>query len=74
MDLTKEVIASFTKSAKNKEINLDSNIKDLGLDSLDIVDLLMDMEDKYGIEFENEEMASIVTVGDVIKAIELKIK
>ncbi len=74
MDLTKEVIASFTKSAKNKEISLDSNIKDLGLDSLDIVDLLMDMEDKYGIEFENEEMASIVTVGDVIKAIELKIK
>ncbi len=74
MDLTNEVIASFSKTAKNKEITPESNIKDLGLDSLDIVDLLMDMEDKYGIEFENEEMASIVTVDDVVKAIASKIK
>ena len=74
MDLTNEVIAKFSKIAKNKEVTLESNIKDLGLDSLDIVDLLMDMEEKYGIEFENEEMSSLVTVSDVIKAVELKIK
>ena len=74
MDLTNEVLAKFTKIAKNKEVTLESNIKDLGLDSLDIVDLLMDMEEKYGIEFENEEMSSLVTVSDVIKAVELKTK
>ena len=74
MDLTNEVIAKFSKIAKNKEVTLESNIKDLGLDSLDIVDLLMDMEEKYGIEFENEEMSSLVTVSDVIKAVELKTK
>ena len=34
----------------------------------------MDMEEKYGIEFENEEMSSLVTVSDVIKAVELKTK
>ena len=70
MDLTNEVIAKFSKIAKNKEVTLESNIKDLGLDSLDIVDLLMDMEEKYGIEFENEEMSSLITVSDVIKAVE----
>ena len=32
------------------------------------------MEEKYGIEFENEEMSSLVTVSDVIKAVELKTK
>ena len=74
MDLKNEVIAKFSKIAKNKEVTLESNIKDLGLDSLDIVDLLMDMEEKYGIEFENEEMSSLVTVSDVIKAVELKTK
>ena len=74
MDLTNEVLAKFTKIAKNKEVTLESNIKDLGLDSLDIVDLLMDMEEKYGIEFENEEMSSLVTVRDVVKAVELKTK
>ena len=46
MDLTNEVIASFSKTAKNKEITPESNIKDLGLDSLDIVDLLMDLKTK----------------------------
>ncbi len=74
MDLTNEVLAKFTKIAKNKEVTLESNIKDLGLDSLDIVDLLMDMEEKYGIEFENEEMSSLVTVRDVVKAVESKTK
>lgn len=74
MNLANEVIANFTKIAKNKEVTLESNVKELGLDSLDIVDLLMDMEEKYGIEFENEEMTSLVTVGDVVKAIEEKTK
>ncbi len=73
MDLKNEVIANFKKITK-KEVTLDSDIKSLGLDSLDIVDLLMDLEDKYGVEFENEEMTSLVTVNDVVKAIELKTK
>ena len=73
MDLKNEVITNFKKITK-KEVTLDSDIKSLGLDSLDIVDLLMDLEDKYGVEFENEEMTSLVTVNDVVKAIELKTK
>ena len=73
MDLKNEVIANFKKFTK-KEVTLDSDIKSLGLDSLDVVDLLMDLEDKYGVEFENEEMTSLVTVNDVVKAIELKTK
>lgn len=72
MDLKQEVIASFSKIAKNKEVTLESKVKDLGLDSLDIVDLLMDMEEKYGIEFDNEEMVSLVTVEDVVNAINAK--
>ena len=32
MDLTNEVLAKFTKIQKNKEVTLESNIKDLGLD------------------------------------------
>lgn len=73
MDLKNEVITNFKKITK-KEVTLDSDIKSLGLDSLDVVDLLMDLEDKYGVEFENEEMTSLVTVNDVVKAIELKTK
>ena len=74
MNLVNEVLASFVKIAKGKEVTLESNVKELGLDSLDIVDLLMDMEEKYNIEFENEEMTELATVNDVVKAIESKLK
>jgi acyl carrier protein len=36
--------------------------------------MLMDIEDKYNIEFENEEMTSFVTIRDVIESVEKKLK
>lgn len=74
MNAEKEVIEVISKVAKGKEVTVDSNIKDLGLDSLDVVDMLMDIEDKYNIEFENEEMTSFVTIKDVITSVEKKLK
>jgi acyl carrier protein len=74
MNAEKEVIEVISKVAKGKEVTVDSNIKDLGLDSLDVVDMLMDIEDKYNIEFENEEMTSFVTIRDVIASVEKKLK
>jgi acyl carrier protein len=74
MNAEKEVIEVISKVAKGKEVTADSNIKDLGLDSLDVVDMLMDIEDKYNIEFENEEMTSFVTIKDVIASVEKKLK
>lgn len=74
MDLKNEVLTNFSKIVKNKEVTLESNVRELGLDSLDVVDLLMDMEEKYGIEFENEEMTSLVTISDVVNAIQAKLK
>ena len=74
MNIHEKVSNIFTKYSKNADINNDTSLKELGLDSLDIVDLLMDMEEKYDIEFENEEMTDLVTVNDVVKAIEAKLK
>lgn len=39
--------------------------KDLGADSLDILQLLMRIEDEYGITIPDEELAGFQTVGDV---------
>ena len=39
--------------------------KDLGADSLDILQLLMKVEDEYGIVIPDEELKAFVTVGDV---------
>ena len=45
-------------------------IDDLGADSLDIVELIMALEDVYGIEIPDEDAEKMETVGDAIKYIE----
>ena len=44
--------------------------EDLGADSLDVVDLLMSLEDKFEIEVPDEEIKNIKTVGELVKYIE----
>ena len=52
------------------EISLDSDvIKDLGADSLDVVQLLMSLEEDFGITVSEEEASSLKTVEDIIKLI-----
>jgi len=39
---------------------------DLGADSLDLVDLLMSIEDEFGVEIPDEEVENLTTIGDVV--------
>lgn len=43
---------------------------DLGADSLDTVELIMDLENKFNVTIPDEEAEKIVTVGDAVKFIE----
>ena len=45
-------------------------IKDLGLDSLDIVDMLMYVEEEFGVSIDDGDVAEMKTVTDVVKFIE----
>ncbi len=72
MNISEEVISGLKKIAKNKDVTMDSTIKELGLDSLDVVDVLLEMEEKYNIEFSNEEMLSFKYVKDIVEAISKK--
>lgn len=45
-------------------------IDDLGADSLDTVELVMALEEEFGIEISDEDAEKIQTVGDAIKYIE----
>lgn len=49
-------------------------VQDLGADSLDIVQMLILLEKEFGVEFEEEEIKNIKTVGDVVNYIKLKQK
>jgi acyl carrier protein len=45
-------------------------IEDLGADSLDAVELVMALEEEFGIEVPDEQAEKLQTVGDIIKYIE----
>ncbi len=47
-----------------------SFIDDLGADSLDTVELVMALEEEFGLEIPDEEAEKIVSVGDAVKYIE----
>ncbi len=50
------------------EITMDSSFKELGIDSLDTVEMLMSLEDVIGKEIELEQ--KVETVGDLVRYIE----
>jgi len=57
-------------SVEEDDINVDASfIDDLGADSLDIVELVMALEDTFGVSIPDEEAESIKTVGDAIEFI-----
>ena len=55
-------------NCEESEITADTSFKDdLGADSLDLFELVMALEDEYGIEIPSEDLEKIVTVGDVVE-------
>ena len=49
------------------EITLESNFKDdLNADSLDLFEMVMALEDNYGVEIPSEDLEKLLTVGDVV--------
>ncbi len=68
-----EAIAELVAERVEKdvsEITMDSKFQDLGIDSLDTVELLRILEDKLGIEVELDQ--KVETVGDLVAFIESK--
>ena len=53
------------------KITLESDIvKDLGAESLDVVELLISLEDDYGISIPEEDIVNVKTVKDIVDMIE----
>jgi acyl carrier protein len=65
----REIVAEQLERDVNDVTNTASFIDDLGADSLDIVELVMKMEEEFGIEIPDEEAEKIKTVNDVIQYI-----
>lgn len=60
-------------SVNENDIKEDSSlVDDLGVDSLDLVELLMKFEEEFKIEISEEESQKILTVKDIVDFIEEK--
>ncbi|MBO5522756.1 MAG: acyl carrier protein [Roseburia sp.] len=55
-------------NVEESEIKAESNFKeDLGADSLDLFELVMALEEEFGVEIPSEDLESIATVNDVME-------
>ena len=67
----KKILEKQLRLKEGVEVTLDSRIKeDLGADSLDVLQLLMAIEDEYGVDVPDEKLAEFSTVGDVVAYLE----
>ncbi len=66
----KEIIIEQLQ-VEEDEISMDTNLmKDLSADSLDAVEIIMAIEDEFGIEIPDEDAEHIQTVGDLVRYVE----
>ncbi len=68
-----EIIADQLGEPKENITPEKSFVDDLGADSLDVVELIMALEEEFGIEIPEEDAEKIKTVGDAINYIKEKV-
>ena len=71
-DRVKAIIAEQLGVKPEEVVPEASFIDDLGADSLDTVELIMALEEEFGVEIPDEDAEKMTTVGDAIKYIETK--
>ncbi|ATG97570.1 acyl carrier protein [Mesoplasma lactucae] len=73
MDYTDQIIKELKKQGVKGNLTSNTNLKEVGLDSLDLMDMVVKLEDKFNIMVPDEELENIKTIGDLDKLI-IKLK
>jgi len=77
MDIYAKLKELVSKQVRKRKVDLDSispdtKLEDLGLDSLDTAELLINIEQEFNIELTQDEMVSVQTVKDIKDLIDKK--
>lgn len=74
MDIRKVVSDILAKRIDVSSLKEEDSLKNIGLDSLDLVEVMLEIEDTLGIEFDSEEISELTTLKSVLDLINSKIK
>jgi acyl carrier protein len=67
--INQDKVLNIIKKRTDKKFNNSTDIKLLGLDSLDLVELVMEIEDELKIKIPDQELPNIKTIDDLLKVI-----
>lgn len=70
IEKVKKILLNYTEASVDEmkpEMDL---VKDLGLNSLDVVNLIVTFEDEFGIEISDRTIKNLKTVGDIVECLE----
>ena len=75
MELTSKILSIISQNAEcGKTVQPDDRIvEDLGIDSLDKLMIIHDLEDEFNIHIDDDELKGIRVVRDILEAIEHKV-
>lgn len=72
---TEETLCKILEKRTNmKDVDLNKPISELGLDSLDLVEVMLEIEEELGITFSNDEIGEVKTLGEIKNLIDNKLK
>ena len=74
MNVKDEVAKVLAKRVDVPVLKEEDDLSALGLDSLDLVEVMIEIEEVFNIEFENEEIEQAKTLKDVLNLIEKKLE
>ncbi len=72
MDYFDKINERLSSKLKGKPLTKESNLRDLGIDSLDLVDLVFELEEEIGVQFDDDELLQIKTIQDLMNLIDAK--
>ena len=72
MSKYEQILSDFKAKLKVEELDPTATLASLGLDSLDVVEFILEVEDNYGLSFEASEAQGLETLGSLLDLIKSK--
>lgn len=70
---TMQLLTRHSNEANREDVCLDSRIEDLALDSLAMFEIVFELEECFGVELDEQELAAMKTLRDLVESVEKKL-